>query len=191
MVSRLLAGFRVAALMVCLWALLSGCAPLSATGAAVSGDRRTTGSVFDDEEIKNRAGDFFRADADLAQACNLNVTSLNQQVLLTGECPTNELRAKAGEYAGRVAKVRKVFNEVAVAAPSTLPSRSADALVTTKVKAKLLTIKDMPNANIKVVTEAGVVYLLGLVDAESGNIAADAASTVGGVVKVVKLFEHP
>lgn len=191
MTSRLIDGFRIVALMGCLWALLSGCAPLSATGAAVSGDRRTTGSVFDDEQIKSAASDFFGADAELAQACHLNVTSLNQQVLLTGECPTKELRAKAGEYAGRVAKVRKVYNEVAIAAPSTLPSRSADALVTTKVKAKLLTIKDMPNANIKVVTEAGVVYLLGLVDVESGNIAAEATSTVGGVVKVVKLFEHP
>jgi len=171
--------------------LLTACAPLSATGAAVTSDRRTTGTVFDDEQIESRTSDFFSADAELAQACHLNVTSYNQQILLTGECPTEALRAKAADYAGRVGKVRNIFNEIAIAAPSTLAARSADSLVTTKVKAKLLTIKDLPSTAIKVVTEAGVVYLMGLVAVDTGNVAAEAAATIGGVAKVVKLFEHP
>ena len=78
-----------------------------------------------------------------------------------------------------------------LAAPSTLASRSNDGLITTKVRAKLITIKNLPNSNIKVVTEAGVVFMMGLVDETSGNIAAEATATVGGVSKVVKLFEHP
>ncbi|MEX2482250.1 MAG: BON domain-containing protein [Gammaproteobacteria bacterium] len=190
MTSKLIAGVKAAALMACLWSI-AGCAPLNATGAAVTGDRRTTGTVFDDSQIESHANGFFRSDAELSQACHLNVTSYNQQVLLTGECPTKELRAKAADYAGRVAKVRNVFNEIAIAAPSTLSSRSGDSLITTKVKAKLLTIKGLPTSHIKVVTEANVVYLMGLVDAASGDTAAEAASTVGGVAKVVKLFEHP
>ncbi|MEQ8494466.1 MAG: BON domain-containing protein, partial [Gammaproteobacteria bacterium] len=79
----------------------------------------------------------------------------------------------------------------ALDAPSPLGSRTNDGLITTRVRAKLLTIADLPESNIKVVTEAGVVYLMGLVDAQSGNVAAEAASTIGGVAKVVKLFEHP
>ena len=171
--------------------MLAGCAPLSATGAAVTGDRRTTGTVFDDSQIESRTNDFFRADAELAQACHLNVTSYNQQVLLTGECPTEALRSKAAEYAGRVAKVRNIFNEIAIGAPSTLGARSADSLVTTKVKATLIGIKDFPSSRVKVTTEAGVVYLMGLVDTATGNTAAEAAATVGGVAKGVKRFEHP
>ena len=101
------------------------------------------------------------------------------------------LRSKAAEYAGRVAKVRNIFNEIASGAPSTLGARSADSLVTTKVKATRSGIKDFPSSGVKVITEAGVVYLMGLVDTATGNTAAEAAATVGGVAKVVKLFEHP
>lgn len=187
---KLIAAVRLLALLCCLQAL-AGCAPLTATGAAVSGDRRTTGTVIDDEQIEGKAAKFFSADAELAQACHINVTSYNQQVLLTGECPTNELRAKAADYTSRVAKVRHIFNEIAIDAPSPLSSRTNDGLITTKARAKLLTIKDLPESNIKVVTENGVVYLMGLVDTESGNVATEAVRTIGGVAKVVKLFEHP
>ncbi len=187
---KLIAAVRLLAMLCCLQAL-AGCAPLTATGAAVSGDRRTTGTVIDDEQIEGKAAKFFSADAELAQACHINVTSYNQQVLLTGECPTTELRAKAADYASRVAKVRHIFNEIAIDAPSPLSSRTNDGLITTKARAKLLTIKDLPESNIKVVTENGVVYLMGLVDTESGNVATEAVRTIGGVAKVVKLFEHP
>jgi osmotically-inducible protein OsmY len=178
-------------LLLALSAGIVGCAPLTATGAAVTGDRRTTGTVMDDEGIERRAYDLFNADVELDQACHLNATSYNEQVLLTGECPTEQLRRKAVDYAGRVGKVRHIFNEIVLAAPSTLASRSNDGLITTKVRAKLITIKNLPNSNIKVVTEAGVVFMMGLVDETSGNIAAEATATVGGVSKVVKLFEHP
>ncbi|MGE0482666.1 MAG: BON domain-containing protein [Gammaproteobacteria bacterium] len=185
---------RTVSIILCLAAnivVLGGCAPLTATGAAVTGDRRSTGTVFDDEQIESKALDFFNADKELSPACHINATSYNQQLLLSGECPTEQLRQKAGDYAKRVGKVRNIFNEIVLAAPSTLAARSNDGLVTTKVRAKLLTIKDLPNTNIKIVTEAGVVFMMGLVDEPSGNAAAEAASTVGGVAKVVKLFEHP
>ncbi|MEQ8494198.1 MAG: BON domain-containing protein, partial [Gammaproteobacteria bacterium] len=103
--------------LLCALHALAGCAPLTATGAAISGDRRTTGTVIDDEQIESKANKFFAADAELAQSCHINVTSYNQQVLLTGECPTEQLRAKAADYTGRVAKVRHIFNEIALDAP--------------------------------------------------------------------------
>ncbi len=170
---------------------LPGCTPLTATGAAVSGDPRTTGTVVDDQQIEGKTRDFFKADADLAQNCHLNVTSYNQIVLLSGECPTENLRTRAAEYAGRVAKVRQVHNEVAIDPPSTVTMRTNDGLITTRVKAKLLTITNLSDRNVKVVTEAGTVYLLGLVDRDSGDAAAEAAAGLSGIGKVVKLFEHP
>ena len=181
---------KIAALVTAI-ALLGGCASLKATGAAVTGDRRTTGTVYDDEQIESKAGDFFDADAELAQACHINATSYNRQVVLTGECPTEKLRAKAADYAGRVGKVRNIFNEIALAAPSTLGARTNDSLLTTKVRATLFTMKELPSKNIKVVTEAAVVYLMGLVDEATGDRAAQAAAGIGGVAKVVELFEHP
>lgn len=170
---------------------LPGCAPLTATGAAVSGDKRTTGTVVDDEQIEAKASDFFKADSALAQSCHLNVTSYNQVVLLSGECPTEDLRTRANEYVGRVAKVRHVHNEVVLGSPSTVSARTNDGLITTKVKAKLFTITNLSDRNIKVVTEAGVVYLMGLVDRDAGDIAAETAAALSGPNKVVKLFEHP
>lgn len=170
---------------------LSGCAPLSATGAAVTGDRRTTGTVVEDSQIEGKTLDFFKADAGIAQNCHVNVTSYNQRTLLTGECPTEDLRGRAAEYAGRVAKVRQVFNEITLGAPSTVPNRTNDGLITTRVKAKLFTIKELSANNVKVVTEAGTVYLMGLVDRTSADAAAAAAASLGGVGKVVKLFEYP
>ncbi len=193
MISRLVGPAWILLIVSCLYAL-AACSPLTATTAttaAVSGDPRTTGTVIEDERIERKAADFFNADAEISQSCHLNVTSYNQQVLLTGECPTEQLRAKAAEYAGRVAKVAHIFNEIAVAAPSPLSARTADSLITTKVKSKLLAIKDMPSGNIKVVTEARVVYMMGLIDKGSANTAADTAAGVGGVSKVVKLFQHP
>lgn len=182
-----------AKILVVIAALLAlpGCTPLTATGAAVTGDPRTTGTVVDDQQIEGKTRDFFKADADLARNCHLNVTSYNQLVLLTGECPTEAMRNRAGEYAGRVAKVRHVHNEIVIGAPSTVTMRTNDGLITTKVKGKLFTITNLSDRNVKVVTEAGTVYLLGLVDRDSGDAAAQAAAALGGVGKVVKLFEHP
>ncbi|MGE3774503.1 MAG: BON domain-containing protein, partial [Gammaproteobacteria bacterium] len=126
---------------------LQGCAPLVAGGAAttavVTTDQRTTGTVIEDQVIETKAADFFGADAGLAQQSNLHATSYNQIVLLTGQAPTEDLRKRAGEYVSRIAKVRHVYNEIEIASPLPLANRSNDALLTTKVKTKLFTIKDL------------------------------------------------
>jgi osmotically-inducible protein OsmY len=182
-------------LIVMLVVGLIGCAPLiaggAATGAVVTGDKRTTGTFIEDQAIETKAKDFVEADGDLAERAHINATSYNQRVLLTGEVPTEELKARAVEYVSRIAKVRHVYDELVIGNPSTTTMRANDTLITTKVKAKLVTIRDISATDIKVVTEAGVVYLMGLFDTATGDAIAAAVSTVGGITKVVKLFEAP
>jgi len=175
-------------------AALQGCAPIIAGGAAttavVTSDQRTTGTVIEDQVIEAKAADFFSADAGLQQS-NLHATSYNQTVLLTGQAATDELRKRAVEYVSRIAKVRHVYNEIEIASPLPLSVRSNDTLLTTKVKTKLFTIKDLKSTDVKVVTENGVVYLMGLLDVPTGDAVAEVVAGVAGVRKVVKLFEPP
>lgn len=174
---------------------LQGCAPIVAggavTGAAVTSDQRTTGTVIEDQVIETKAGDFFRADAALSQQARLSVTSYNQIALVTGQAPTEDLRKRAVEYVSRIAKVRHVYNEIEVASPVTAMQISNDTVLTTKVKSKLLTIKDLKSTDVKVVSENGVVYLMGLLDQPTGDAVAEVVAGVSGVRKVVKLFEPP
>lgn len=175
--------------------LLQGCAAVVAGGAmttaAVVADQRTTGTILDDRMIESKANDFFQADGAIAQQAHLNVTSYNGMVLVVGQAPTEELRARALEYVSRVAKVRHVYNEVTIGAPIPALERTNDGLITTKVKSKLITISDISTNDITVTTETGVVYLMGLLDQATGDAVAEVVAGVSGVQKVVKLFEAP
>jgi osmotically-inducible protein OsmY len=174
---------------------LQGCAPIVAggvaTGAAVTSDQRTTGTVIEDQVIETKAGDFFRADAALAQQARISVTSYNQIALVTGQAPTEDLRKRAVEYVSRIAKVRHVYNEIEIRSPVTAMQISSDTLLTTKVKSKLVTIRDLKSTDVKVVSENGVVYLMGMLDQTTGDAVAEVVAGVSGVRKVVKLFEPP
>lgn len=176
-------------------ALLSGCAPLivggaAATGATVANDRRTTGTFVEDQAIELKIKNTILSDKALNEQSHINVTSFNTNVLLTGEAATEAARNKVIDYAKRTEKVSHVFNEITIAAPSALMARSSDTLLTTNVKTRLFADKSIEGTKIKVVTEAGVVYLLGLVSRKQGDLAAQLTSQVSGVQKVVKLFEY-
>lgn len=175
--------------------LLQGCAAVVAGGAmttaAVVADQRTTGTILDDRMIESRANDFFRADAAISQQAHLNVTSYNGAVLVVGQAPTEELRARVIEYVSRVAKVQRVHNEVTIGTPIPTLERTNDGLLTAKVKSKLITISDLSSNDIAVTTEAGVVYLMGLLDQSTGTAVAEVVAGVSGVKKVVTLFEAP
>lgn len=177
--------------------LLQGCAPVvvggAATGAAVAHDRRTTGSFIEDQAIEMKARTELNAEPELSRQAHINVTSFNMIVLVSGEAPTEALRQRAGAVVGSVEKVRRVHNEVIVAAPSSMMSRSSDTLITAKVKTSLFRIKGMEDFNptrVKVVTENGTVFLMGLLTRAEADATARTASTVGGVQRVVKLFEY-
>ncbi len=177
--------------------LLQACAPLlvggAATGASVAHDRRTAGSVVEDQAIELKAFTELNAQPELKRQGHINVTSFNMIVLVSGEAPSEALRQRAGEVIGAIEKVRRVHNEVVVAAPSALMSRSSDSLITAKVKTSLFNVKGYESfdpTRVKVVTENGTVFLMGILSRAEGDATALAASKVGGVQRVVKLFEY-
>ena len=175
-------------------AVLAGCVAAAvtgtATGAAVAVDKRTTGTMIEDQAIEFKVKQALSAQEDLNESAHLNVVSYNTVVLLTGEAPSEELRQKAVEIVRDTPKVSHVHNEVSVAAPSSFMSRSSDSLITSKVKTKLLAAEDVPGLNIKVVTDKGAVYLMGLVTRAEAERATDVVRRTGGVQKVVKLFQY-
>lgn len=173
---------------------LQGCVAVAAGGAAAGAsaavDRRTTGTLVEDQSIELKAIRQLNADKDIKAQAHLNVTSYNMVVLLTGEAPTADLRQRAEQIVKGVEKVVTVHNEISVAAPSSMMSRSSDTVITSKVKTKLLAEKNIEGVNIKVVTENGVVYLMGLVKRAEADLATDIARQTGGVQKVVKVFQY-
>ena len=173
---------------------LSGCIGLvlggAAGGASIVTDQRTAGTMVEDEAIELKAGNLLRDDAELKQQAHINVTSYNEIVLVTGEAPTEAMRARIVDKIKSVAKVRNVHNEMVIAAPSPLTARTTDSWLTTSVKTKLIASKELIATKVKVVTESGVVYLLGLVTQTEGNLAAEITSQTAGVQRVIKLFEY-
>jgi osmotically-inducible protein OsmY len=177
---------------VVLGSSLSACVPLVLGGAAVGGafvatDRRTSGAQLEDEGIELRANN--RIAQALGERAHVNVTSYNRQVLLTGEVPSAQDQQKLDELVLKVENVRSVVNEVGVLGVSSLSQRSSDTLVTGKVKATLVDAKDLQSNTFKVVTERGVVYLMGRVTLREANSATDLARTISGVHKVVRVFD--
>ncbi len=172
---------------------VSGCPAFlaggAATGVAVAHDRRTPGTVIEDQTIEIKAVRALEADTEINEKTHFNVTSYNKAALVTGEAPTEELRSRMADIVSRVPEVRKVYNEIAVAAPSSYTSRSSDTLITTKVKTRLFSDKELDATRIKVVTERGIVYLMGLVNQQEAELATETTRKVSGVQKVVKLFE--
>ena len=171
---------------------LSGCAALLVGGAFVGGalvvtDRRSPGTQIDDQSIEIRAGS--RARDLLGDRGHVNTTSYNRLVLITGEVATEGDKATVEQAIARIENVRSVFNELGVTGISSLNSRSADALLTSKVKASLVDAKDILANVFKVVTERGTVYLMGRVTEREATRATEVAQRVPGVLKVVRVFD--
>ena len=182
----LLAAIFACALPGCAGILIGG----AATTASVATDARTAGTMLDDETIELKAAKYLTDNKELFDQTHVNFTSYNNIVLVTGEAPTQALRDQVIKMVQGIQKVRKVYDEITLSAPSSMVSRSSDTLITGKVKTQLFSIKDFPASKIKVVTEKGVVYLLGLVSQKDADTATDVARKVGGVQRVVKLFEY-
>jgi osmotically-inducible protein OsmY len=177
---------------VLLLATLPGCFPLVATGmgAAVlmADDRRTTGSIVEDEGIENKA--LLRVQQKHSDGVHLNVTSFNRVVLLTGEAPSADVRSDIERIVREIDNVRSVQNEVAVGPTTTLMIRSNDSVQTSKVKARFLDANKFRANHVKVVNENGVVYLMGIVKRQEAQDAAEIARTTSGVQRVIRVFEY-
>ena len=162
----------------------------AATGAvfSIAEDRRTSGTQLEDETIQVRAQ--ARVSERFGSKVHVTVTSFNRVALLTGEAPDESTREEVGKIVMQVPNVKSIANEMQLSLPSTRASRINDEIITTKIKARLLDSEKVSLVHVKVVTEAGVVFLLGLVTEEEADRAVEIARTTGGVLKVVKLFEY-
>ena len=184
---------RVILVLLMLAPVLGGCVAAlvgaGAAGAAVGFDRRTTGAYTDDESIEWKTSLAIREKFG-ETAVHVNATSFNRIVLLTGEAPTEEMRQEIQKIAQRIESVRDVRNEIAVGKPTTLENWSDDSYITSKVMANMVGHQDVNQYHVKVVTENGVVYLMGLVTRKEGEAAAQVASATTGVKRVVKVFEY-
>lgn len=171
---------------------LSGCVEMvlgtALVGVVTASDRRTLGAQTDDKTIAMKAE--MRMPSVTKDKGHVNVNSYNRKVLVTGEVEDEAMKAAVDAHVRAVPGVDNVINELEVAPMSTYSSRSADSLVTTKVKASLVDMKTISANSFKVVTERGTVYLMGRVTEREGQVAADVARGVSGVKKVVKLLEY-
>ncbi len=193
--SRLLNLAKVALLIPVTLSVLQGCAAVvassAATGVAVSQDRRTTGTIVDDKGLELKAvQSIHQALTQDEQNTNVSVISYNNRVLLIGQAPSSEVRSRVEAAVKEVAKFKQLHNEVVIAAPTSLMTRSADSVITTKIKSAMLLNRDINPARVKVITEDSVVYLLGIVTPAEEEIAVDIARNTKGVAKVVKIFEY-
>lgn len=171
---------------------LQACFPVIAggvgAGITLANDRRTSGIFIEDQGIELKAQS--RLNEKLKDQVHVNVTSYNLALLLTGEAQTPTLRAEAESVVQAVPNVRQVFNEIAIAAPSSFSNRSNDSYLTTKVKGRMIEANKFNIVHVKVVTEANVVYLLGIVTRKEAEDATELARTTTGVSKVIRLFEY-
>ncbi len=180
------------ALILAAAAMLGGCAAAVIGGAVGGGvllaeDRRTVGTVTEDQGIELKTSSRI---GETVRGAHINVYSFNRQVLLSGEVPTAAAREDAERIARAVENVRGVFNELQVAGNSALTTRTNDAFITSKVKARFVDGQKFSPVHVKVTTESGVVFLMGLVKRGEADAATEVARTTGGVVKVVRLFEY-
>jgi len=173
---------RFIATVLALVPLLQSCA------GVIGEDRRTSATVLEDQTIELRIRD--RIKEKYEDKLHVSATCFNRFVLLTGEAPTEEIRQDLTIVALEVQNVRNVQNEVIVAGNSSFISRSSDALLISRVMGRLMQNERVSTNNVKVVTEDGTVFLMGLVTRAEAESAAQTAATTSGAQRVVKVFEY-
>lgn len=150
---------------------------------------RSLGTMVDDTSIEFSVSDGIKKADPFLKDARIIVTSYNGAVLLTGQTPNADLRQKAAQAAARQNNVRQVYNELTVAPNATLSVRTSDSLLTTKVKSQLWAQESIKDSKMKVITEGGTVYLLGIVSQQQSDLAAKVTQEIDGVQKIVRLFE--
>jgi osmotically-inducible protein OsmY len=181
----------VCAVVTACVSVLPACTPLIVGGAVMGGmvasDRRTTGTVVEDEGIELRAAGRIREQ--LGERAHVNLLSYNRQVLITGEVPSAQDKQLVEQLVSGVENVRSVVNDLGVMGHSTFTQRSSDTLVTGRVKASLVDTKELSANAFRITTERGTTYLMGRVTQREAKIATDVVSSVSGVQRVVRVLE--
>ena len=188
---RRLPGFYVMLIMSASTLLLQGCVPLAATGigaaALMAGDRRSTGVYVEDENIEWKARGRL---IDRFKDTHVNVTSFNLTVLLTGEVPSEQVKTEVADAIRSITSVKNVVNELVIGGNTAYTARANDGLITTNVKTRFINNGKFSINHVKVVTESGTAFLMGIVTREEAEAAIELARTTGGVSRVVKVFEY-
>jgi len=173
-------------------ASLQGCFPVAAVGVGagvmMAQDRRSKGAFIEDQQIETKA--FELIDKQFKSVMHVNVTSYNHNVLISGEVLDESTKTEIGKIISDITNVRDVNNDLAISNISSLASRSNDGLITSNVKLRFVNDKRFNGDHIKVVTENGTVYLMGLVNHAEADAATDVTSTTRGVQRVVRMFEY-
>ena len=171
---------------------ITACVPVvvggAAAGGAMAADRRTAGIFVEDENIELKA--VKKMETNLGEHAHVNVTSYNRNVLLTGEVPVAESKSKAENFVKEIPNTRSITNEITIGPKSSIGSRSNDTYITSKIKTKFITENKFPANYVKVVTENGAVYLMGIVTSSEAEAAVEIARNTEGVTKVVKVIEY-
>ena len=184
-------GFYVILILSASMLLLQGCFPLAATGIGAAvlmvDDRRSTGVYVEDENIEWKARGRL---IDRFKDTHVNVTSFNQTVLLTGEVPSEQVKTEVADAIRTIASVKNVVNELVIGGSTAYTARANDTFITTNVKTRFINNGKFSINHVKVVTEAGTAFLLGIVTREEADAATELARTTAGVSRVVKVFEY-
>ena len=171
---------------------LQGCFPVAAVGVGsgviMAQDRRTSGAYVEDLAIEAKA--FDRIGKQFKNNVHVNVNSFNRTVLISGEVQTDAVKTEIGKLVSSIENVRNINNELTVSGTSSLTTRGSDSLVTSNVKLRFVNDKRFSADHVKVITENGTVFLMGIVKHAEADAATEVASTTGGVQRVVKLFEY-
>ncbi len=182
-----------ALLLACCWLALSGCGSLLASMQMGPIDdhprERTLAQIFEDDNIETKVTVNIHAENEAYHDAHLVVVSYKGYVLLAGQVNDDALKSGATKVVRKVQGVRRIYNELEIGPPSSAIKRTTDAYITTRIKSELLSSSDIEGTRIKVVTENGVVYLMGLVTQQEADLISDKAARVSGVRRVVRLFE--
>jgi len=186
--------FLLVAVILGAFGAVQACAPVvvagGATAAVAASDERTLGTQIDDENIELTARKKINDDNRLGDDVHVNITSFNGTVLLSGEATTAEKRDIVVSLVRSIEGVKRVVSEINIAEPTAFATRVHDSWITGEVKAKMLDTENLKSTRVKVVTENGVVYLMGLVSRAQADLATDVTRHVSGVERVVRMFEY-
>jgi osmotically-inducible protein OsmY len=171
---------------------LQGCVSTAsnvAYGAAAT-DRRDSNTIIDDQYIEIKAVHALTNNHNIWKQSHINIVSYNNALLIVGQTPTVEFKREIEEDLKDIPKVRRLYNELSIGNPASLATRSKDTWITTQVKAKLVGSKSVSASHVKVITEQGIVYLMGITSPEEEMAATEIARAIPGVTKVVQIFER-
>ncbi len=187
--------FKHTLFILCLAFSLQGCifvagAAAGAAAIAVVYDHRTIQKTLEDTDLANKIVDKYRAYPSIYNESHIEVTVFNRIVLLSGETANPAVKQQAEEIARSVPGITRIYNQLAIQGPTSSLTRTSDSWITTKIKSQMLATQNLQSSSIKVVTENGVVFLMGIVSRQQADTAVDIARQVSGVQKVVKIFQY-